>query len=599
MRLHPTNERRGVILLVVLSLLTLFAIVGITFVLYSDSEAAAARVAREAETAQRADVDPEQALAFFLGQFIYDVDDNDVTGVGSGLRGHSMARTMYGYNYAAPGVPGINLVPYSGVGRLHYGSQFGQDDYTLVNYTWFSGDGFIRDPERYGTRTGPTVGQPNSYVGGNAPYTYPDLNNFYLAAVNAYGQVLTPSYHRKWLFNPNNAFNDMTNANWTNAQGKYLTPRPRPAEHPQFPIPDDAFGDVKNLLWTEGPNDSIWIDVGAPVMTAPDGTQYKMLFAPLIVDLDGRINLNTAGNILGPNNTHVSNQGWGPWEVNLAKVLYGDNAANPQEYINLFIGNNLGASQIFGRYGANGVPSTAGAFAPSGTSPHFYAQVDFNALNEANTAASSSRPLLPGSPANPATSNPNPNPPTSPFAMFQQGYLNGGTAGPNGAENTNHPLLYSIFRPAVFNGTDDRVFRASDMEALLRPNNNFMGAANGRVPDSGSSALLSDLMRLCPTNLSASASTPRFRNLVTALSMELGSPGVIPYWYSNGGVNPAPYPGAGGTATTAPWSSPSQFPTITPGQPLPSITNNPGAMPPNPSDFGADSRAAQRGARAH
>ena len=51
MRLHPTNERRGVILLVVLSLLTLFAIVGITFVLYSDSEAAAARVAREAETA--------------------------------------------------------------------------------------------------------------------------------------------------------------------------------------------------------------------------------------------------------------------------------------------------------------------------------------------------------------------------------------------------------------------------------------------------------------------------------------------------------------------------------------------------------------------
>ena len=189
-------------------------------------------------------------------------------------------------------------------------------------------------------------------MGGNAPYTYPDLNNFFLAAVNAYGQVLTPSYHRTWLFNPNNAFNDMTNANWTNAQGKYLTLRPRPAEHPQFPIPDDATGDVKNLLWTEGGNDSIWIDLGAPVMTAPDGTQYKMLFAPLIVDLDGRINLNTAGNILGPP-THVSNQGWGPWEVNLAKVLYADQAVNmttnppsyatlPTEYINLFTGTTIG-----------------------------------------------------------------------------------------------------------------------------------------------------------------------------------------------------------------------------------------------------------------
>ncbi len=70
MRYQKTNERRAVILMVVLSLLTLFALVGITFVLYADAEAAAARVSREAETAQRADVPPEQALAYFLGQFI-------------------------------------------------------------------------------------------------------------------------------------------------------------------------------------------------------------------------------------------------------------------------------------------------------------------------------------------------------------------------------------------------------------------------------------------------------------------------------------------------------------------------------------------------
>src|SRR5690349_11508210 len=105
MRLKRSDERRAVILMVVLALLTLFAILGITFVLYADSEATSARIAREAENQPRADWDPQSALAFALGQLIYDVPDNTITGVGSGLRGHSLARTMYGINYALLGVP--------------------------------------------------------------------------------------------------------------------------------------------------------------------------------------------------------------------------------------------------------------------------------------------------------------------------------------------------------------------------------------------------------------------------------------------------------------------------------------------------------------
>jgi hypothetical protein len=553
MRYQQSNERRAVILMVVLSLLTLFAIVGVTFVLYADAEAAAARVAREAETAQRADMDPQQALSFLLSQIIYDVPDT-TSGASSGLRGHSLGRTMYGYNSLTPG---LNIIPYSGIGRVHtnggttwpYQSTLNTDDYNLVNYTWFSGDGFARDPEWY-TATVQTV--PGAakvsgyYVGGNPPYTYPDLNSFFLAAVRSDGTVLAPSFHRPWLFNPGRALNDMTNANWANTLGRYLTLRPRPAEHPQFPAPGDAYGDVRNLPWSIDPitktpcNDSIWIDPGGPVMTAPDGTPYKMLVAPCIIDLDNRINVGTAGNIEG-GAVSRSNQGWFPSEVNLSALWSNCTALTPagtpaaNEWLNLFLGNPPGTQPAvpptgyYGKYGKSMAPGgvalpplPGGVVFPNGSPAHVYAQADLDGRNETAAGVATTGIVLP------TTSAGNANPC---FPTFPVGYGSGSPL-----ERTYHPAYYDVYKSAYYNaitGTNDNVvFRPSDMEALLRPNN-----LAGNV-DAGSSALISNLTRLCPTSLggmnsaSVDLTAPQRRNWITTVSSDLARPGLSPWIYN-------------------------------------------------------------------
>jgi hypothetical protein len=363
-----SSPRAGIVLLVVITLLTLFAVVGITFVIYSQAEAGSARAWREAETLQRPDMDAEVLLAYFLNQFLFDTPDSG-SGLFSALRGHSLARSMYGANPNA-----ANTTPYSGLGRLHYQQAFGgigmQDNFNLVNHQYFGADGFLRDPECYGSRANPAAASGPWVGGASVSYTYPDANNMFLAAVQASdGRVLTQSFHRRWLFNPTQPLNDSTNPNWTNAGGKYLTLRPRPSDHAGFPYPEDGGGDVKNLADSPGyfdpgtgqfyNNDSIWLDLNFPVMKAADGRKFKPLFAALVQDLDNRVNVNVAGNIRGSttgaaggldpqSGITLSDQGFGPWEVNPELILTAKEGNN-FEARRLFIGN----TGVQGRYDLN------------------------------------------------------------------------------------------------------------------------------------------------------------------------------------------------------------------------------------------------------
>src|SRR5579885_2650293 len=96
------TKRQGVILLVVITLLTLFAILGLAFVFYAQSQADASRFYREAQTPSQASAGlfatpPDVLFGDFLRQLLYDTPD-DSTGVPSALRGHSLGRTMFGAN---------------------------------------------------------------------------------------------------------------------------------------------------------------------------------------------------------------------------------------------------------------------------------------------------------------------------------------------------------------------------------------------------------------------------------------------------------------------------------------------------------------------
>jgi hypothetical protein len=566
---RKSTERRGVILLVVISLLTLFAIVALSFLLYANAEANASKLFREGEANSigAAGIDPDRLLGFFLKQLIYGVPD-DSSGVYSAMRGYDLSRSIYGYNYPTAMSPSVppNLIPFNGVGRLHNVAAFGafppMDEYMMVNYTYFMADGFLRDPERLGFRTGLNdPGGPRQYTGGfNVPYTYPDLNNMFLAAMKADGTVLTPSFHRHWLFNPGFLFNDQNNPNWTNPQGKYLTLRPRPVDQlkagetfppnrPYFDYPEDPGGDVRNLppglpgfayidpanpgQLSYANNDSIWMDLGAPVLTQKNGTKYKPLFAPLIIDLDNRININVAGNVRGwnavamnpTNQPHVSNQGWGPWEMNLGQVLnvdYTQPVGPPSvpEWANLFFGNGT----TNGRYGTQGFPGSR--FLPAadaGNTPHFYGQVDFDADDENNGFGPSSPITLP--PAGAFTSFPMYNNPMG-AGGYGNGFLPPAFVPPVPApppfppyERAFHPLIYNYFQPDLANSTN-QVFGISNMEALLR------------YGDTNSAGMTSGLLSLCPTNLQGTSTLPSavpnysayIRNLVTTPVLTWTSP---------------------------------------------------------------------------
>jgi len=175
--------------------------------------------------------------------------------------------------------------------------------------------------------------------GADEPYDAPDYQNMYLAYVDGGSTATTanilPSFHRPdlveyWfeqyidansstvgMFDQPNEFMenpDLDTSSWSNAPTqaqrdaawafrRQFVLRPTKADHPNFNGSNEDFhilGEGAGARWDidndlDGTADSIWIDIGLPLKTDPQGRRYKPLAAIMVKDLDGLVNVNTHG----------------------------------------------------------------------------------------------------------------------------------------------------------------------------------------------------------------------------------------------------------------------------------------------------------------
>ena len=144
-------------------------------------------------------------------------------------------------------------------------------------------------------------------------------------------------------------------------------------------LPMNALMDVDND--GDGIKDSIWLDLGLAPIVMKDGTRVKPLVAIQIEDMDGRVNINSAGTLahtLQPANANIDGkqipfgQGYGPAEIllspfnlNVSQLLayrYGGTTAvplSPDATFNAPLTNGLVHANLMG------VPETHPGFDPT------------------------------------------------------------------------------------------------------------------------------------------------------------------------------------------------------------------------------------------
>ena len=278
----------------------------------------------------------------------------------SAMRGQDLARNMFSYNIQATN-PSTCAYPLQRRRQARpHSDSLGSFNIPPPNMTYYPSDGILFDPERTAARANPSasarplcrlerpvhLSRSKQSVPGGHERQRRNPGSVVVALWGYFRRGPTTNF----IF-PNGSPMDPANPNWSvvnPATGlvwpwmKYLTMRPHPSVHPFFPLPGDGGGDVKNVESGRGlrnpaggyfGNDSIWMDLGFPILTSPDGRKYKPMFASFITSQACKVDMNSAGNMLNTSGRpppNASNKGTGPWEINPGQIVC------RSEYPNLF-----------------------------------------------------------------------------------------------------------------------------------------------------------------------------------------------------------------------------------------------------------------------
>ncbi len=151
-----------------------------------------------------------------------------------------------------------------------------------------------------------------------------DLENWFLAIQSADGSVIIPSFHRPGIIraDPTDAgfpqqpgrSNATTTTGGTprDSAARFLRPRNVDGHDAStFPdlLPNQTTGKITYDVDNDGDGitDSVWLDLGFPATRNASGSLYKPLFAFTIIGLNGRLPLNTAGNLQHRDSTNSNN----------------------------------------------------------------------------------------------------------------------------------------------------------------------------------------------------------------------------------------------------------------------------------------------------
>jgi|GEM_PF-6876078 len=298
------SQRKGAaLLLVVLALLTLILLLGLSFLVSAMSFRRTSKSAMVTARGPSAH-DTKRLMNSALLQIVRGTRNTQ-----SPIHGHSLLGDLYGYDGFDGTVTAVESLAKGEFVRLRFAGT------THPNHAFDGGVVTVRDSSgayRSG-RILQFLGDTNELVAADIgtvhvgdllivngyPFnaqsetetvsTEPDEawdavddHNLALASlqVSASKPLIVPSFHRP-------------------ASQKTL--RPSYDAHPRFSATNPSF-DAKTGPWDvdndgDGIPDSIWIDVGLPAFDRGDGTRCKPLVAALIVDMDGKLNLNAHGNL--------------------------------------------------------------------------------------------------------------------------------------------------------------------------------------------------------------------------------------------------------------------------------------------------------------